>query len=73
MSARMPTTMEKILPIKKVRISKTPRIVGRIVMGRQITPMIVLSAVADATNPQKRLMMPLVRVITAMAVSKPGF
>jgi hypothetical protein len=54
-------------------ISKMPRIVGKMVIGRQITPMMVLSAVAEATNPQKRLIMPLVRVITAMAVTRPGF
>jgi len=43
------------------------------VIGKQTIPTSVPSAVADAINPQKRLMMPLVSVITAMAVNKPGF
>jgi hypothetical protein len=54
-------------------ISKIPRMVGKMVMGRQTTPMIQLSALADATNPQKRLMIPLIRVIRAMVVTSPGF
>ena len=54
-------------------ISKIPRIVGRMVMGRQTMPTSVPSAVAEKINPQKRLMMPLTSVINAMAVNKPGF
>jgi hypothetical protein len=54
-------------------ISKIPRMVGRIVIGKQMTPIMVPSAVADATNPQKRLMMPLTSVIHIIAISKPGF
>src|SRR5215217_8375814 len=55
------------------RISNTPRMVGKMVIGVQKMPMTVASAVPEAASPQIILTMPLARVVHAMTFTKVGF
>jgi hypothetical protein len=54
-------------------ISNMPRMAGRIVSGVQQMPTIVRRAVAEITNPQPRLTMPLASVVQAMMFTRAGF